>query len=350
MVNNESLSRILLRPEAVVTAQKMNTTKSFLILGFLWMVSVSCSVYANANGLWVGYYSDKCPQAESIVRRTVSKALKEDPTLAAPLIRMHFHDCFVRGCDGSILLDSTPNNKAEKESPTNFPSLRGFEVIDEAKRDIEAKCPRVVSCADILAFAARDSAYKTGNINWRVPAGRKDGRISKEEDIIANLPPPSFNAQQLTDIFEMKGLSEEDMVTLSGAHSIGVSHCSSFRDRLYNFNKTGVQDPTLDAQLARRLKLTCPNADTPDPTVALEEITPTRLDNSYYTQLYKKRGLLTSDQTLLSTPYTRNMVRNNMVNPSNWLNKFRESMVKMGNIDVLTGSDGEIRNNCRVVL
>ncbi|GLJ19912.1 hypothetical protein SUGI_0360790 [Cryptomeria japonica] len=315
------------------------------------MACYICSVYAQANGLKVGYYRHKCPQAESIIKRTVSKALKEDPTLAAPLIRMHFHDCFVRGCDGSILLDSTPNNKVEKESPANFPSLRGFEVIDEAKREIEAKCPQVVSCADILAFAARDSASKqAGKMYWQVPAGRKDGRISNEEDIIDNLPPPSFNVQQLTNMFEKKGLSQEDMVTLSGAHSIGVSHCSSFRDRLYNFNNTGVADPTLGAQLARRLKLTCPPADTQDPTVALEGITPTQLDNRYYTQLYRKRGLFTSDQTLLSTPSTRNMVKSNVVNPSSWRNKFGESMVKMGSIDVLTGSAGEIRKNCRIVL
>ncbi|KAH9319580.1 hypothetical protein KI387_021349, partial [Taxus chinensis] len=303
-----------------------------------------------ASGLKVGYYRHTCPQAESIVKKTVSKALEADPTLAAPLIRMHFHDCFVRGCDGSILIDSTPGNRAEKESPANFPSLRGFEVIDEAKRDIESTCPQVVSCADIIAFAARDSAYKAGKINWQVPAGRRDGRISKEEEIIGNLPPPFFNVQQLTDLFAQKGLSQEDMVTLSGAHSIGVSHCSSFRDRLYNINNTGLQDPTLDAQLARRLRLTCPPADTPDPTVALEPITPTKLDNRYYSQLHRNRGLLTSDQTLLANPSTRTMVNTIIKSPSIWRNKFGEAMVRMGSIQVSTGSQGEIRRNCRIVL
>ncbi|CAN6466626.1 unnamed protein product [Victoria cruziana] len=305
---------------------------------------------AGHAGLQVGFYDQTCPVAESIVKLSVASAVISNPGMAAGLIRMHFHDCFVRGCDASVLIDSTPNNSAEKSSIPNL-SLRGFEVIDRAKTLLELLCPNTVSCADILAFAARDSAALVGNINYQVPSGRRDGRVSIANEALANLPPPFFNLQQLIDSFARKNLTEEEMVTLSGAHSIGVAHCAAFTNRLYNFSSTSSVDPTLNPTYAAFLQSQCPpNSNFTDPKVLpMDTITPTLLDNNYYVGLLKNLGLFTSDQALLTSTVSKQMVVNNVNNPSVWARKFADAMVKMGSIEVLTGTDGEIRQNCHVI-
>lgn len=53
------------------------------------------------------------------------------------------------------MVDSTPGNQAEKDGPPNI-SLASFYVIDDAKARLEMACPHRVSCADIIAIAARD--------------------------------------------------------------------------------------------------------------------------------------------------------------------------------------------------
>ncbi|XP_020687124.2 peroxidase 5-like [Dendrobium catenatum] len=321
-----------------------------LLFGVLLCVNVDGlqAVQVVGNGtLQLGYYRTTCPQAESIVKEEVAKALSTNYGLAAGLVRMHFHDCFVRGCDGSVLIDSTSNNVAEKDAPPNNPSLRGFEVIDSAKARLESLCSKVVSCADILAFAARDSVQFSGGLPYQVPAGRKDGRISQATETIS-LPPPTSNLSQLTQMFANKGLNQGEMVTLSGAHTIGRSHCSSFSKRLYNFNTTVSQDPSLDPAYATQLKQQCPNSSvSANLTVPMDPRTPNLLDTSYYSGILANRGLFTSDQTLLSNASTAALVQQNARNWWLFQSKFAAAIIKMGQIDVLTGSQGEIRANCR---
>lgn len=258
----------------------------------------------------------------------------------------------MQGCDGSLLLDSVPGQPpAEKANPANFPSLRGFEVIDEAKARVEEACPKTVSCADILAFAARDSALKAGYIGYAVPSGRRDGRISLSSEVLqGNIPPPSFSAAQLRDNFNNKGLSLDDMVTLSGSHSIGVSHCSAFSNRLSGFNATFDQDPSLHPGFAASLRSSCRSASANnDPFVANDFQTPNVLDSKYYDNLIRHKGVLSSDQTLFDSSLTRKLVVKNAKYGSAWAKKFAAAMIKMGTIDVLTGEEGEIRYNCRFV-
>ncbi|XP_017257424.2 peroxidase 5-like [Daucus carota subsp. sativus] len=300
--------------------------------------------------LEVGFYKTTCFSAESIVRQEVEKAFFLNRGIAAGLIRLHFHDCFVRGCDGSILIDSTASNVAEKDSPANGISLRGLEVIDRAKARLEATCKGVVSCADILAFAARDATELTRGMGWSVPAGRRDGRVSLAAETV-DLPPPTFNVDQATQLFMRKGLSQEEMIILLGAHSVGRSHCTSFSDRLYNFSQTSSQDPSLDPRFARFLKALCPQDRqgniNPNLVVPMNG-SPNLQDNSYYADILKHRVVFTSDETLNSNSETLSLVNEYASNNTDWLVNFAQAMVKLSMIGVLTGTAGEIRSNCRV--
>ncbi|GKB60354.1 peroxidase 5 [Tanacetum coccineum] len=299
--------------------------------------------------LQVGFYSRSCSEAESIVKDEVSKAFSQNKGLAAALVRLHFHDCFVRGCDGSVLIDSTSSNTAEKDSPANNPSLRGFNVIDNAKTRLEKVCPGVVSCADIVAFAARDGFQITGGLEYDVPAGRRDGRVSLIAETVG-LPPPTSNLNQLTQVFSSNGLTQEDMVTLSGAHTIGRSHCTSFVNRLYNFSSSAKQDPTLDKSYASKLKQQCPKgSNNVNLVVPMNPSSPAISDTGYYVDVLDNKGLFTSDQSLLTSKSTANQVHQNARDPYLWKSKFAKAMVKMGKNGVLTGIQGEIRKNCRVI-
>lgn len=62
----------------------------------------------------------------------------------------------MQGCDGSVLLDDTATLIGEKQADQNVNSLKGFDLVDKIKQKLEAECPGVVSCADLLAIGARD--------------------------------------------------------------------------------------------------------------------------------------------------------------------------------------------------
>ncbi|KAK9070885.1 hypothetical protein SSX86_009453 [Deinandra increscens subsp. villosa] len=322
-------------------------TLSSLFFQFLLLAFMCFFHNVNGDGLKVGFYEKTCPRVESIVQKITADKISLAPSLAAPLLRMHFHDCFVRGCDGSILIDSTKTNQAEKDGFPNL-SLRGFQIIDAVKTAVEDACPGVVSCADILALVARDAIYQIKGPYWPVPLGRRDGKVSIASES-ATLPSPFANIAQLKAQFASKGLSVKDLVVLSGGHTVGTSHCSTIAIRLYNFTGKGDTDPSLDSEYVPYLKSKCKPTD----TTTLLEMDPGSFgtfDESYYTNVLKRRGLFLSDSALLNDPETSDYVKLQAQSlGSTFLKDFQESMVKMGQVGVLTGSAGEIRRHCNMI-
>ncbi|KAK9998906.1 hypothetical protein SO802_018509 [Lithocarpus litseifolius] len=135
----------------------MAALQSFLVCVIFAFAAILIPTSTSAQ-LIADFYQNVCPGALPTIRSVVRRAIRREPRMGASLLRLHFHDCFVNGCDGSVLPDDTANFTGEKTAFPNLNSLGGFDVADQIKAAVEKYCnASVVSCADILAVAARDS-------------------------------------------------------------------------------------------------------------------------------------------------------------------------------------------------
>ncbi|RZS03234.1 hypothetical protein BHM03_00033387 [Ensete ventricosum] len=280
-------------------------TLSDRVFVFCFLSLLAC---AAINGqLSPTFYGRTCPNLQTIVRSAMRQAVNNEPRMGASILRLFFHDCFVNGCDGSILLDDTSSFTGEKRAGPNANSVRGFEVIDTIKSNVEAACKATVQSA-----------------------------------ANSNLPGPGSSLSQLISSFAAKGLSARDMTALSGAHTIGQARCTSFRSHIYN-------DANVNASFAALRKQNCPSSGGDSNLAPLDVQTPTTFDNKYYQNLLVRKGLLHSDQELFNGGSQDSLVRQYSTNPATFNGDFTTAMVKMGNISPLTGTKGQIRLNCRKV-
>lgn len=310
---------------------------------YLIVLVLSLSLVIIQGQLCTNFYASTCPSVFPIVKEGIQEATMNDSRVAASLLRLHFHDCFVNGCDGSILLDDGPNITSEKTAVPNNQSVRGFEVVDNIKAKVEKACPGVVSCADLLAIIARESVVHYGGPTWEVRLGRRDSLTANRSAANQFIPPPSLNLSGLVSNFQNQGLSFKDMVVLSGAHTVGFARCVSYRPHIYN-------DSNIDPTFAQSLQATCPRQTGVNDTILQPLDLQTRFcfDNRYYQNLLVKKGLLHSDQQLYNGNTTSDsLVQKYATDQCRFFKDFAKSIVKMGNIKPLTGNNGEIRLNCR---
>ncbi|XP_062006609.1 peroxidase 17-like [Rosa rugosa] len=321
---------------------KKNTMSPLLLPLLLLLVHI---ITGAAVQLCPDYYSETCPEAETIVRGVMKKAYDREPRSLASVMRFQFHDCFVNGCDASMLLDDTPTMLGEKLSLSNINSLRSYEVVDEVKEALEKACPGVVSCADVIIMASRDAVALTGGPDWQVKVGRLDSLTASQEASDNIMPSPRADAISLIDLFAKFNLSVKDLVALSGSHSIGQGRCFSIMFRLYNQSGTGRPDPAIEPKFREKLKKLCPLNVDQNVTGDLDA-TPIIFDNQYFKDLASGRGFLNSDQTLFTFPQTRGFVKLFSNDQGEFFKAFIEGMIKMGDLQI--EQPGEIRKNCRV--
>ncbi|KAJ3680927.1 hypothetical protein LUZ60_015416 [Juncus effusus] len=322
----------------------MDTYSSFTKLFSLSLLILFLLLKSSSAQLDTNYYYSSCPDLLPTVKGVVESAIAQEARMGASLLRLFFHDCFVNGCDGSLLLDDTPTFTGEKTAQPNKGSVRGFEVIDQIKSAVEALCPGVVSCSDILAITARDSVVSLGGPDWDVKLGRRDSTTASLSEANNELPGPSSDLNTLISKFAAKGLSAKDMVALSGAHTIGRARCVNFRSHIYN-------DSNIEILLASSVQLICPETTGSGDTnlAPLDLQSETVFDAGYYQNLITFNGLLHSDQELFNGGETDLHVVLYSTLPGVFFADFVDGMVKMGDITPLTGSAGEVRKNCRKI-
>jgi peroxidase len=304
------------------------------------------------------YYLFTCPELETIVQSGVKNAYSSDSRILASLTRLQFHDCFVNGCDGSILLKNTPTFTGEQSAIPNLNSVRGFNVIDDIKASVEAACPKTVSCADILTIAARDSVVLAGGPYWNVLLGRYDSFSASESDATNHISPAFFNYNSLASNFQGNGLSQTDLVALSGAHTFGKARCVSINipgnSRLYNWSEqsnlnsgTGKPDPHMNPAFLASIQANCPQGGNGAVLNNLDNSTPLPFDNGYFQDILVGKGLLNSDQALFyQNSFGQSLVETYAANQLAFFRDFTISMTKMGNISPKDASNGEIRIQC----
>ncbi|AES71281.2 peroxidase family protein [Medicago truncatula] len=204
------------------------------------------------------------------------------------------------------------------------------------------KRPKYPSVRLFANFEINCRKSNLGGPSWDVGLGRRDSITASRSDANNSIPAPFFNLSTLKTNFANQGLSVEDLVALSGAHTIGLARCVQFRAHIYN-------DSNVDPLFRKSLQNKCPRSGNDNVLEPFDYQTPTHFDNLYFKNLLAKKTLLHSDHELFNIgSSTNNLVRKYATNNAEFFKAFAEGMVKMSSsIKPLTGSNGQIRINCR---
>jgi peroxidase len=295
----------------------------------------------NTGGaLSADYYSNICPNLESLVQGAVRGAMASSTIAAAATLRLFFHDCFVTGCDASIMITNANNDDERHSSENQFLRVDGYNTIIQSKNAVDAdpQCTNKVSCADIMALAARDAVLLSGGPTWKVELGRYDALVSRASDV--DLPLTTEDVPALMKRFSAQGLSETDLVALSGGHTLGATSCFFVNPRLYP-----TVDSFLDPGFASQLQGTCPSFMNPNSFVFFDQSVIT-FDNNYFLMVQQKKGVLFSDSALYFDPSSQVIVDKFAADQNAFFTAFSDSMVTLGRLGVKTAANGEIRKNC----
>lgn len=322
--------------------KKLSSSLGFITL----LLSFLLQCHSGKSELQLNYYANSCPNAEEIIKQQVIDLYHKHGNTAVSWIRNLFHDCMVKSCDASLLLESLNGIESEKTVERSF-GMRNFKYVSTIKAAVEKECPLTVSCADIVALSARDGIVMLGGPRIEMRTGRKDSRESYASVVDDFIPNHNDSISLVLSRFQSIGIDTEGTVALLGAHSVGRVHCKNLVQRLYP-----TVDPTLDPDYAKYLKGRCPSPN-PDPNAVLysrnDRETPMILDNFYYKNVLKHKGLLIVDQQLTSDASTLPFVEKMAADTDYFHKQFSRAVLLMSENNPLTDDQGEVRKDCRFV-
>ncbi|CAF2032268.1 unnamed protein product [Brassica oleracea var. botrytis] len=185
------------------------------------------------------------------------------------MLRLAWHDA---GTYDAQSKTGGPNGSIRNEEEYTHGANSGLKIALELCEGVKAKHPKI-TYADLYQLAGVVAVEVTGGPDISFQPGRKDSNVCPRE---GRLPDAKKDFQHLRDVFYRMGLSDKDIVALSGGHTLGRAHPE----------RSGFDGPWTQE--------------------------PLKFDNSYFVELLKgeSEGLLKlpSDKTLLEDPEFRRYV------------------------------------------
>ncbi|KQK07967.1 peroxidase 30-like [Brachypodium distachyon] len=303
---------------------KRNENVSLSVLLASAVVAILLAAQVNVKPAMAGDYTIG-------MQTKVRDIVQRNRAVAPGLIRLAFHDCWVKGCDGSVLLERA-DKQAEMDAPQNG-GIRGLDLI-QAIKDTLSLDDSTVTCADAVVYAAREACnvLSGGNIVYAVdgPGSHKDTNASSMADAGA-LPGPTASFANLAANFNGKGFTPRDVVVLSGAHAVGLAHRPNFEARLTaNANEIS-QKYRNDVNVISNAS---PNKTAHNNVRDLDkaETEPGVLDNNYYAANLGKKVLFSSDFALTTDGAALNNMTNFKNDATMWFRLFEDAMARLSRL------------------
>ncbi|RVX06174.1 putative Peroxidase 48 [Vitis vinifera] len=284
------------------------------------------------------FYRNSCPKAESIVRSSMAQIFAAHSDTPPALLRLLFHDCFIQGCDASILLDDSnesTNRSAEKLAIPNQ-TLKGFDKVEKIKEELEKSLSWGFN--DFEGFRAFLFILAGGPF-YPVFTGRRDSNQSYFQEAMDDIPKPDGNITQTLGLFTLRGFNERETVSLLGQPDPSIA--SDFLDEMRRNcqdsgnSSNGTASPPMVSRAMSELTLGMTYYQGLSSSVS----SGSAFDTHYYQSLLQGRGLLFSDQQLMAEEKTERLVRAYASDDgSTFQIDFARSMMKMSSLSVLTGS------------